>query len=90
MFALPSIWNLIISTVMFFVAIWYIRRFLDERDIRKGITRGVLVFVLAYMVSWFTGMTVDWVQEQVEGPKPETPITNDLAPLLKQLEQSRP
>lgn len=90
MFALPSIWNLIISTVMFFVAVWYIRRFLDEHDIRKGMTRSVLIFVLAYMVSWITGMTVDWMQEQIEGPKSETQIPNDLAPLLKQLEQSRP
>ena len=47
MFTLPSLWNLIISTLVFFVAVSYLRRYLEERGLPKGMTRGTLVFVLA-------------------------------------------
>ena len=30
MFTLPSMWNLIISTIAFIIVAWYIRRYLDE------------------------------------------------------------
>jgi len=49
MFTLPSIWNVLISTVVFVVAAWYARRFLEEQGIPKGIARGLAVFMLAYL-----------------------------------------
>ena len=48
-------WNIIISTIVFFIAAWYIRRYLEEHGIPKGMTRGLLVFVLSYVVSWGAG-----------------------------------
>lgn len=59
MFELPSLWNLIVSTVVFFVAAWYLHRYLDDQGMPRGMTRGVLVFMLAYVVSWGTGELVD-------------------------------
>jgi hypothetical protein len=69
MFALPSFWNLIISTIVFFVAAWYARRYMDEQEIPKGMTRGIVIFVLASFVSLGAGKMVDWTQEMIEGPQ---------------------
>ena len=41
--------NLIISTIAFFVAAWFVNRYLDEQEIAKGMPRGVLVFMLAFL-----------------------------------------
>lgn len=60
MFELPSMWNLIISTLVFFIAAWYIHRYLSEQGIPKGMTRGILVFMIAYLASWGAGKMADW------------------------------
>lgn len=61
MFELPSMWNIIVSTFVFFLALWYFRRLLDEQGIPKGMTRSLFIFVLAYMASWGVGVIVDWL-----------------------------
>lgn len=83
MFTLPSMWNLIISTIVFFVAAWYFRQYLDQQEIPKGITRGILVFALASLVSWGAGEMVDWTQEKMEGPQAVAQGPGDLSQLLK-------
>jgi hypothetical protein len=83
MFALPSLWNLIISTLVFFTAARYLHRFLEEQGLPKGMTRGTLVFALASLVSWGSGEMVDWTQEKIEGPQPATQTSDDLSQLLK-------
>jgi hypothetical protein len=82
MFALPSMWNLIISTMVFFIAAWYINRILDEQQLPGGMTRGVLVFVLASLLSWGAGELVDRIQG-----KPEQ---GDVSQLLKALNPPQP
>ncbi|MBU1426128.1 MAG: hypothetical protein KKH12_13190 [Gammaproteobacteria bacterium] len=89
MFTLPSKWNLVISTIVFVIAVWYIRRYLEEQGIPKSMTRGLLVFILAYMVSWGAGTAVDWLQEKVEGPQPAAQTSDDLLRLMKEVEQAR-
>jgi hypothetical protein len=69
MFTLPSMWSLIISTIVFFVAAWYARRYMDEQEIPKGMTRGIAIFALASFVSLGAGKLVDWTQEKIEGPQ---------------------
>lgn len=59
MFDLPSIPNLIISTVVFMSAVWYANRILDGLDIAKSTTRSLSVFALAYLLSWGSGEAVD-------------------------------
>jgi hypothetical protein len=89
MFTLPSMWNLVISTIVFIFAVWYIRRYLEEQGIPKGMTRGLLVFMLAYIVSWGAGEAVDWVQGKIEGPPPTAQTSDDLLRLMKEVEQAR-
>lgn len=90
MFTLPSMWNLIISTIVFFIAAWTIRRYLDEHEIPKGMTHGILVFVLASLVSWGAGEVADWAQEKIEGPQPAAQTSDDLSQLLKAVGQAQP
>jgi hypothetical protein len=87
MFTLPSMWNLIISTIVFFVAAWYAHRYMDEHEIPKGMTRGILVFTLASLVSWGAGEMVDWTQEKIEGPQAVAQDSGDLSQLLKVIGQ---
>jgi len=74
--------NLIISTIVFFVAAWFINRYLDEQDIPKGMTRTMLVFTLAAMLSWGSGELVDWARVK-EGANAEVQAQGDLSQLLK-------
>lgn len=87
MLELPSLWNLIISTLVFFIAAGYIRRYLDEQGLPKGITRGTLVFALASLIAWGAGEMVDWTQAKTEGPQPATQTSDDLTHLLKAVGQ---
>lgn len=64
MLSMPSIWELIIPTVVFFAAALHFRRTLDEEDIPNGMTRSVLVFTLATVLSLVSGAAVSWVQEK--------------------------
>lgn len=90
MFTLPSVWNLIISTFAFIISAWYIRRYLDESGIGRGLTRGIVVFVLAYFVSWGVGEAVDWTEGKIEGPKAVAQPADDLTQLLKAVGQAQP
>jgi hypothetical protein len=87
MFTLPSMWNLVISTIVFFVAAWYAHRYMDEQGIPKDLTRGLLVFALASLVSWGVGEMVDWTQEKIEGPQLAAQDSVDLSKLLKAMGQ---
>lgn len=90
MFELPTLWNLFISTVVFFVAVWYLRRALNEQGIPSGTTRGILVFALAYLISWGAGAAVDWTHDKLLGVPPKTPSSSDLSQLLKTLNPPPP
>lgn len=87
MFSLPSIWNLVISTIVFFVVAWYVRRFLDEQGALDGTKRGILVFAIASLVSFGAGEAVDWSQEKIEGKKLTAKNSGDLPQLMKVINQ---
>lgn len=89
MFTLPSLWNLIISTLVFFIVARYLQRYLEEQGLPKGMTRGTLVFALASLVSWGSGEVVDWTQEKIEGPQPAAQTSDDLSQLLKMVGQTQ-
>lgn len=54
--------SLIISTIAFFVASYFIRQWMDENDFPKGMTRSATIFALAaavsYGVGWLVGLVV--------------------------------
>jgi hypothetical protein len=53
--------SLVASTVAFFVASYFIKRWLEDNDIPKGMTRGVLVFSLALAASYGVGWLVQYI-----------------------------
>jgi hypothetical protein len=72
MFSLPSIWNLIISTIVFSIAAKYIRSHLHDRGIPEGRKRNLWVLGLASLLSWGAGDAADWTKEKMEGQQPVT------------------
>ena len=52
--------GLVASTIAFFVASYFIKRWMDDNDIPKGMTRNLTIFALAiavaYGVSWLVGL----------------------------------
>ncbi len=52
--------GLVISTIAFFVAAYFIKRYLDEIGVPKTAVRGLVVFVLALAVAYGVAFTVDW------------------------------
>jgi hypothetical protein len=53
--------SLVLSTLAFFVAAYFIKRYLDGMDIPKGMTRSIVVFTLALAVSYGVALIVDWI-----------------------------
>ncbi len=83
MFTLPSMWNLVISTVVFLVAANYLHRYLETQGLSKGMARGTLVFLIASMISWGSGEMVDWTQGKIDGTKPVEQAPLELSELMK-------
>lgn len=53
--------SLIASTIAFFVASTFIKRWMDEQDIPKGTTRGLTIFTLAIALSYGVGWLVSLI-----------------------------
>jgi hypothetical protein len=79
MLALPSLTSILFSTIIFFAAVWYFHRRLDEADLPKGMTRNMLVFTLATVVSFGAGAALDWVHHKLAG-KPQAAQAANAAP----------
>jgi hypothetical protein len=84
MFTLPSVWNIVISSIVFFGMAWYVRRELTDKGMPAGFTRGLLVFLLAYMASVGSGLIVDWVEIKYFGKAPVTEMPKEISDLLKE------
>jgi len=83
MFDLPSIPNLIISTIVFMVVLKLANRILDAQGIAKRMTRSMSVFALAYLLSWGFGDGVDWAV----GTPVEAKTSGDLSQVLRAVGQ---
>ncbi len=53
--------SLVISTIVFFVAAFFVKRWLDGMDIPKGMTRSIVIFVAAAVVAYGVAYVVDLV-----------------------------
>lgn len=51
--------SLAVSTAVFFVAAHYVKRWLEDNDIPKGMTRGTLIFAVALAASYAAGWLVE-------------------------------
>ena len=52
--------SIAISTVAYFVASHYIKRYLDELGAPRGFTRSVTAFCAAAMIAYGVALLVDW------------------------------
>jgi hypothetical protein len=52
--------SIVLSTIAFFVASYFIKRYLDGIGIPKTMVRGMVVFVLALAVAYGVAFVVDW------------------------------
>ncbi len=52
--------SLVFGTIAFFVASYFIRRYLNEIGIPKTLVRGLVVFVLALAAGYGVAFIVDW------------------------------
>lgn len=53
--------SIVLSTIAFFVARYFLSRYLDSMDIPKGMTRGTLIFVIALLIAYVVSLAVDYV-----------------------------
>jgi hypothetical protein len=58
---MPSLASIVVSTVAYFVASFFIKRYLEDMGIPKGMTRGLVVFTLALAVSYGVAFLVDLI-----------------------------
>ena len=52
--------SLVFGTIAFFVASYFIRRYLNEIGIPKTLVRGLVVFVLALAAAYGVAFIVEW------------------------------
>jgi hypothetical protein len=53
--------GIVLSTIAFFVASFFIKRYLDEIGIPKTMVRGLVVFALALAAAYAVAFVVDWL-----------------------------
>ena len=82
--------GLLVSAIVFFVAAWHLNRYLEQQEIATGMTRGVLVFTLAALVSWGAGALVDWAQGKIEGPQAAAQTPSNFSRLPKDAGKTKP
>lgn len=51
--------SLVVSTIAFFVASYFLKKQFDEMDIPKGMVRGFTIFVLAAAISYGVAWVID-------------------------------
>jgi len=82
--------NLLIPTIVFILAAWFLNSYLDEQGIPKGLSRGVVVLVLAALMAWVVGWAVDWAQLKVADPQASVLAPSGLNQLMKDAGQQPP
>ena len=53
--------GLVVSTIAYFIASHYIRRYLDDAGIQKSMPRSLVVFVVAVAIAYAVAFIVDWL-----------------------------
>jgi hypothetical protein len=53
--------SLVISTLVFFAASYFLKRYLDGIGIPKGLTRSTVIFCGAILIAYGVAALVDWL-----------------------------
>ncbi len=51
--------SLVVSTIAFFIASYFLKRWADENEFPKGMTRSTFIFVLALAIAYGIAWLVD-------------------------------
>ena len=57
--------SLVISTIVYFVASFFIKRKFVEMGLPGGMTRGLMVFTLSLLIAYASAAAIDWVAGRV-------------------------
>jgi hypothetical protein len=57
--------SIVISTIVFFVASFFIKLKFEEMGLPKGMTRSLMVFCLAIALAYAAAVAVDWIVGRV-------------------------
>jgi hypothetical protein len=55
-----DMWGILFSTMAFFVASYYLKRYVEEMGLPKGMTRNILVFSLALAIAYIVASAVSY------------------------------
>ena len=83
MFSLPSIWNLIISTIAFSIAAKYIHSHFHRRGIPEGQKRNLWVLGIASLLSWGAGDAADWTHDKFAGEQSAVQTSVEASQVVK-------
>jgi cytochrome c oxidase assembly factor CtaG len=53
--------SLVVSTIVYFVAAFFIKRRFEDMGLPKGMTRSLMVFCLALVAAYGAAAGVDWL-----------------------------
>jgi len=53
--------SIVLSIIAFFVASFFLKRYLDSMDIPKGTTRSTLIFSIALAISYLASLVTDYI-----------------------------
>jgi len=51
--------SIIVSTIVYFIAAHYVKRWMEENDMPEGFTRTALVFCIALLIASAVGAIID-------------------------------
>jgi hypothetical protein len=52
--------SIVFATIAFFASCYFLTRHLDSMDIPKGVTRGTLIFSIAFVISYLVSLATDY------------------------------
>jgi hypothetical protein len=53
--------GIVLSTIAFFMARYYVNRYLDDIGVPKTLTRGLVAFCAALLVAYAIAYIVNWI-----------------------------
>ena len=57
--------SIVVSTIVFFVASFFIKRHFVEMGLPAGMTRGLMVFCLSIAIAYGAAAGIDWIMLHV-------------------------
>jgi hypothetical protein len=52
--------SIVFAIIAFFASCYFLTRHLDSMDIPKGVTRGTLIFSIAFVISYLVSLATDY------------------------------